>query len=84
MQSSFGGPGMMMLGSEASQIPQVNAIASVAPNVMTNSSVSTIKEQNTELQSKITALDVQYQRLMEQVEQQSSLLEAELQRNEKL
>ena len=45
---------------------------------------TTIKEQNTELQSKITALDVQYQRLMEQVEQQSSLLEAELQRNEKL
>ena len=75
---------MMMLGSEASQMPQVNPLAPVAPTVMTESSVSVIKEQNTELQSKITALDVQYQRLMEQVEQQSSLLEAELQRNKKL
>ena len=58
----------MMLGSEASQMPQVNPLAPVAPTVMTESSVSVIKEQNTELQSKITALDVQYQRLMEQVE----------------
>jgi len=51
---------------------------------MSNKSLSSVKEQNSALQSKIKDLDTQYAQLQEQIMSQSSMLEAEIKRNEQL